>query len=227
MKEAAPGTYYRRMCRQNGAPVPLNAGLDQDAYHRTGRALLELCSDLETVFRFIEPVEKDHAHTYGSALKRLLFAACSEVETNWAGILNANGYPQATWTTKDYVKLNEAMGLDSYEVRLADTHWAVLNPFGSWRDADPTKSISWYDAYNKVKHDNQMNAHMATLRHAIEACAAVYIQALAQFDMAPFWPDGRYYQRVLQLERCHEPKSNEVYRSDAINGKWVAVPYFI
>jgi hypothetical protein len=226
MRPATQGTYYRRIWRNGGDSPPLNEGADQASFNRCGRSVLALCSELENIFQFIEP-GVNHNTVYGPALQRLLFLACSEAETAWAGILNANGYPNTTrWTTNDYVKIEPAMGLRDYSVSLVDVAgYPWIYPFRGWTAANPTVSLAWYDAYNKVKHDNERNAQFATLKNVIEACAAVYVLAIAQFGQHPFLPDGRFGQRVIYIETVHNYQKTDVYHGISGGGSWVAVNY--
>jgi hypothetical protein len=91
-----------------------------------------------------------------------------------------------------------------------------VTPFASWNVGNPTASLPWYDAYNAVKHDRERNLGRATMRHAIEAAAAVFIMTVAQFGMGhlqeqtplhpdvfraedmPNWPLAECYVRPLQ-----------------------------
>ena len=174
-----PGEYYPRMTRN--IPVPEQPGL-RYGYHVVLQALLRR---LEGVFAVVHPADLNKT-VYGDELRHLLIIACTEVEGQWVGIMQANGYnpPSGKYTTKDYVKLCSAMRLNDYAFRLwlhgAD-YTASIQPFRSWSPSAPTQSIVWYDAYNAVKHDRATNFHKATLENVIDAIGAFYILGRAQF----------------------------------------------
>ena len=226
MVPAAQGTYYRRIWRNGGDHPPLCEGVDQPSYNRCGRSVVALCSELERVFQFIEP-GTHHDNVYGPSLQRLLFVACSEVETAWSGILHANGYPiSGRWTTNGYVKIESATGLSDYSVKLVDVaDYPLIYPFRGWTASSPTTSLSWYDAYNKVKHDNERNAHHATLKNVVDACAAVYVLAIGQFGQNPFLPGDRFGQRVLFIEGVYNYHEADVYHGVSGGGSWTPVNY--
>jgi hypothetical protein len=212
---------------RDGPSAPLYWGPDEQAAIRCGRAVIGLCAELDEIFQFIEP-RQEHDQVYGPRLQRLLFAACSEVETSWSGILHANGYPDINrWTTNDYVKLEEALGLSAYSMRLeAAVGYPSIEPFTGWDHRDPTKSIQWYDAYNKVKHNNEINARLATLKNVISACSAVFGLAIAQYGPELFNRDGRFYQPVLWFNSYFAFQREHAYRGTPGGGDLQPVPYF-
>jgi len=56
-----------------------------------------------------------------------------------------------------------------------------MSPFENWKEPETTKTLSWYAAYNAVKHDRENEFSKATLRHAFEAITACAIMMKAQF----------------------------------------------
>jgi hypothetical protein len=73
------------------------------------------------------------------------------------GVSTIAGIPppaKGDFTTNDYVKLLAPLHLAEYEISLprsADIR--PIRPFCGWSSAQPAKSLSWYDGYNKTKHD--------------------------------------------------------------------------
>jgi len=60
------------------------------------------------------------------------------------------------------------------------------SPFSGWDITQPTKSISWYDAYNAVKHNRGINRHKASLKSVINSVAAIHILLEAQYGREIF-----------------------------------------
>src|SRR5208337_3060679 len=57
----------------------------------------------------------------------------------------------------------------------------TIKPFSDWQVTRPTKSLDWYDAYNKVKHDRDRFFHEATLFRVIYATTGCFVMLCAQY----------------------------------------------
>ncbi len=118
----------------------------------------------------------------------LLLTACTEVESQWAGILRAHRYEQQTcrkqrtWSTNDYVKLFHPLQLNRWHIDFPGIPSnSMIAPFHGWDAERPTQTLPWYSAYNETKHDRETKLEEATLKMAIEAVAAAGIMVAAQF----------------------------------------------
>jgi hypothetical protein len=176
-----------------------------------------LFESLAAIFRVVHPAKDNNLNAYGGAIRDIIILACTEVEAQWKGVLEAHCVVPAKgkhFTTNDYVKLLPVMKLDQYEVKLTRYPRIIpTGPFIGWKASNPTGSLPWYDAYNKVKHDREVEFNKATLEHAIEAVAACVVMLAAQFGIQalerhrlkslfefyhrPIWdPKEWYYQPV-------------------------------
>jgi hypothetical protein len=186
------GEYHPRMFRSiypqgQGYPSPEETGETP-----FGEFLLSveqesiLCDDLSSICRVVHPSPANKS-AFGSAIRNLLMATCTEIESQFKGIMTANRYPTPPhdrWSTKDYVRVCAPMKLDEYKVRpLRYRASPPITPFIGWNAGQPTKSLPWYDAYNATKHDRQGNLNRATLEHAIAAVAALNVLLLAQYGL--------------------------------------------
>jgi hypothetical protein len=54
-------------------------------------------------------------------------------------------------------------------------------PFAGWSPTSPTKSLPWYDAYNRTKHDRANHFEAATLENCILAVMANVVLFAARF----------------------------------------------
>ena len=167
------GQYYPRI-------GPVGWPYDESPYHQqilsAKRQLHLLCNDLNEIFTFIEPT-KSNQNVYSHRLRNILLVASTEFEAQCVGILQANNaLPQgAFFNTKDYVRLLPVFQLDQYHVVLRMfAGYPTLKPFAGWSQANPTTSLSWYDAYNKTKHNREVNFHFATLENVILSVAACF-----------------------------------------------------
>ena len=74
------------------------------------------------------------------------------------------------------------MKLCEYSVSFPKYPWIdPISSFAEWDSSNPTQSLTWYDAYNAVKHSRETNFHLATLLSAFEAVTACAIMIDAQF----------------------------------------------
>ena len=114
-------------------------------------ALKMIENDLKRIFEFIEPSE-ENLNTYSHRLYELFLRSATEFETNCKQILAANGYTcSRDLNIRDYHKINQAMQLSKYEVKLS--MWypdaKVFIPLEEWERGS---GLTWYQEYNLVKH---------------------------------------------------------------------------
>lgn len=165
------------------------------------QALFILIQRLEEILLFIEPTPGGLA-AYGHKSRELLILACTEVENNWAQYMKrANQAPCIrNYTTQDYVRLHKALFLDEFEIALPLYPTILpIRPFLGWDEASPTQSLSWYDAYNKTKHDRGTYFGLATVENAINAVAA----ALAMFCVR-FSPLSLFRENSMLATLSHQ-----------------------
>lgn len=174
-------------------------------------AAVSLYEAFQILLRTIEPTPRNDS-TFGHAIRHFLLLAATEVESAWKGILKANGYGPSRPTTKDYVKLATPMRLREWTVRLGSyASYPKISPFAKWDSGNATRSLPWYDAYNKVKHDREGNLHHATLEHAVSAMAAVAVMGWAQFGEAVIGIESVPYAVRITPTRRPSWTGEEVY----------------
>ncbi len=220
------GKYYPRIYRR---------GLDQWSYDQghiiitnfdsitLNQSIINSCILLKKLNQLFETISCDETNydTFGYEIRNLLLLACMEVESAWNGILTANSYTSKSGqnTTVDYFKLCAPLYLKDYEVVFKlYPNIKPIRPFINWEQANPTKSLLWYDNYNKTKHDRESNINLATFESTINSIAAVIIMLFAQFgptksiwDQINFngisvkWPDYKLQDYYIPKT---DPKTN-------------------
>jgi hypothetical protein len=200
------GEYYPRMAR----PWKGDAGADSPGWNPEDRErakqhaksaelsnseaqLHYLKEHLERICQVTYPCEENYS-AFGHEIRNVLILACTEVEGQWKSILVANGKNKSRrYNTHTYVKLLPAMRLDQYSVKFP--YYPKLKeicPFKEWADYDPadpkslgpTECLTWYAAYNNVKHDREENFKQATLLCAFQAITAFFVMMCAQHGWA-------------------------------------------
>jgi hypothetical protein len=136
--------------------------------------------------------------------------------------LSDNNIVRERYTTIDFVKFKGPLRLGEYTAFLARYPWMDgFKPFESWLDKNPSDSLSWFDAYNKLKYDKIGSQLFATMKNAIEAALAYWIAFQAIFGDAvegkffddgmanfalyerPRWNWGEFYFEPDQGEQWH------------------------
>jgi hypothetical protein len=150
--------------------------------------------DLKILFDYISPNTSNNS-TFSHRIYELFFRACTEFENNATAILRENRYRRAGyWNITDYFKINQALFLHSYLIKLNvwESGPLTLQPFSNWQT---THSLQWYQDYNSVKHDRTNNFHLANLSNLMNAMAGLMAVLFAQFahsSFSPYQPIGMY-----------------------------------
>jgi len=189
--------------------------------------LTVLVRNLEEIFRSIEPTQAN-MHVYGHLIRNTLLLAAMEFENECKGVLSANGYipPSASgrWSTVDFIKVLGPLRLQEFEVNLSFyPAIASRKPFQGWNANAATQSLSWYDAYNAVKHDREREFHRATIESAIDAVTACAIMLAAEYRVIWSWQDqiGGFFSFIKNPE--WRPEQRYVFHPNA--GGWQSVHF--
>ncbi len=151
---------YRRTCRQFADGKYAEGGRSGYIVHpmfanspsHYVRAFLLLLKDLQELFDYVEPADKNLS-CYSYRIHALLLRACVEVEANCKAILAENGYSKSSdMNMVDYKKINTTHRLSSYQVKVP--YWngskEMRSPFSAWASG---AALPWYQAYNITKHN--------------------------------------------------------------------------
>ncbi len=226
----SPGTYYKRIWRpqQSNPPCP-QPPVDREKLINSLVTLKILLTRLEELFETIEP-RNDNMSVYGHKIREIILLACMEVESSWSAVLNENNFKTKGkfFTTKDYFKLKEPMLLDGYELKLSlYSQYPMFAPFENWNEKDPTNSLSWYSAYNKIKHDRENNLRFATLENAISSVGAACVMIGAQFGFR--WGTPSYPQHLTNstfgIITAKLKKYESQYYIPPTSREWTGVEY--
>ena len=223
----APGIYYPRVARPyslNHKDSPGWNPIDSEkARQHTKTDLLAISEGqlhylkehLEQVCKVVYPCKQNYK-AFGHEIRNVLIIACTEVEAQCRGILEANGFDfkGKRPNTTHYVKLLELLRLDKYSVTFPYfPRMPEIRPFANWHVNAATKSLDWYDAYNKVKHDREAHFQEACLEYAFKAATACFVLLCAQHGWALAKRDSEavtkfFYLKdkpVWEAQQCYTP----------------------
>lgn len=198
---------YRPSIRHNAFDNP-TSGYERDALFLPEAekksmimAARLIIDDFERLFEFIEP-HTSNEKVFSHRIYELLLRACTEVEASCKGMLQANGH--AANSMEDYKKIEQATHLSGYTVQY--TNWTSSNysvqPFVSWATGG---SLSWYKAYNDVKHNRWQKFKQANLKNLLDAISGLLCLIHAQI--------GDEVQQVFE--------SNFYFSADGVADVWV------
>ncbi|AZW03541.1 MULTISPECIES: hypothetical protein [Escherichia] len=191
------GVYTPRCCRRNYMNS-MNSTFNHIELLDELRSFKSICDNIVYLFNFIEP-EENNLFTYGNKIRENLILACNEVEYLLVQFLNINNYTKDRLNTTDFVKSQPHLKLNEYTVKFKNYPLlGEFSPFKDWNSASPTKSIPWYDAYNKVKHNRGTNRETASLKALISSAAAIHILISAQYGLTIFSHYDSDYQSIFQ-----------------------------
>lgn len=145
--------------------------------------LLLILERLNEILLYVEPDPSSLA-TFGYKQRELLLLSATEVEAQWRWFLDRSGIkPTAKdFSTNDYVKLSRALFLEDFDITIARyPSVKAFSPFLGWNSQNPTKSLPWYDAYNRTKHDRAGGLRCASLEMCLMAVAANLVLFIARF----------------------------------------------
>jgi hypothetical protein len=178
-----PALYYQ--------PETLQAlGNSEGEQRAAEQALRLLVERLDELLLYIEP-DSNGLRAYSHKTRELLILACTEAENTWKHYMRLAGASPlggGDFTTKDYVRLLGALFLSEFEISLKP-YGSVppIRPFLGWDPAAPTRSLPWYDAYNKTKHDRSTHFGESTLNNCLIAIAANVALFCVRFSPFPLF----------------------------------------
>lgn len=150
---------------------------DTPTLFRAKRDLGILIQKLQEILLYVEPSEEG-LKTYSHKLRELLILACTELESSLK-FYNLGKNER----TSDYVKILELVDLTKYKISLIGyANPFKCCPFENWSDANPTKSIVWYDAYNQAKHNRDASFQLSTLENCLHAISANIIMFAIRYS---------------------------------------------
>lgn len=189
IKECFEYEIYKKVCMEIGQKEkriwkPLLTGdfgkeLDFDIYElcRAKRDLAVLIQKLQEILLYVEP-SRACLQTYSHKLRELLILSCTEFESS----MKCYNFGDNARTV-DYIQMLDLVDLRKYRVDLAGYSEAfTCRPFAKWLKQEPTKSLPWYDAYTKTKHNRSDAFNLATLENCINAISANLIMFCIRYS---------------------------------------------
>ena len=110
--------------------------------------------------------------TYSSVYLKLLLEIGSEVDNVLREMCAKTGRTDIS-TYASFV-LAKYPNITSHAVQVKDGGFSII-PFNGWNTIQPSQSLSFWEAYNIVKHDRVSNYQEATMKNVLNALAGLFI----------------------------------------------------
>lgn len=153
-----------------------------------------LSKDFLKLCEYIDPIEANK-DCFSHRTFELLLRTCTELENLWSIILRDKNHPGTRWNIDEYCKIESQYGLDLSSKEVTFVYWKPdssqghIKPFENWVSlAQGAPRLSWYQAYNKVKHDREVNFPYASLDNVRYALSALYVNLVEYFGYDIFTP---------------------------------------
>lgn len=188
---------------------------------------LELMLDeLNDIFKVIAP-KRANKKVYGTAIRNVIIQCCTEIDMIMKHILERNNIPpkEKYYKTSDYFRLKDVLRLNQYQLcfqRLYSS--SCFSPFWRWDGNASTQSIWWYDAYNGIKHDRELNFKQANLGNAINAVMAFAVLLIAQYGYRnDLW--NEHVGKIIRVVKEPQWDLKDFYMTNSHGSVFVNYPF--
>jgi len=149
------------------------------------------------------PYCEKHLKVWSPRFATILLEACSQLDSLWKFLLDPDPASENDLTMKHYAHHFSDLLSEVWTVFFGSEEPQVLHPFSDWKEAKctegtDTKSLKWWNAYNKVKHDRLHERTTATLEQAVLALCGLFVAIVNSDDCRNAieeaeWVTGRGY----------------------------------
>ncbi|MBP1565972.1 MAG: hypothetical protein IJP18_01900 [Oscillospiraceae bacterium] len=156
--------------------------------HNIWNYFLELEQDMKNTSRYIEPEEQENVYSFEFA--KLIVLSCTEVESVFKllcleiipGMEKGNMSDYKATILGKYPKIVDAT--------VSISRWGKdIKPFNGW----DTGKLSWWNAYQGIKHNRGANFSEATYKNAVYALSALYVLIFYYYALNGDIPYGSKY----------------------------------
>lgn len=168
-----------------------------------------LVEDLLTLCEYIDPQDAN-LDCFSHRTFELLMRVCTELENLWKSFLREKKHrgDENRWNLLDYVKIESQYGKKLSTAEVAFVHWkcgsemSYFQPYKGWTNEEQSTRLSWYKAYNSVKHAREKNFGKASFGNVILAFGALHVALVHFFGEKVFFPQP--IPKILQHTRLEQ-----------------------
>lgn len=131
---------------------------------------LELEQDMKNTSRYIEPAGQENVYSFEFA--KLIVLSCTEVESVFKLLCSEKDNGKEAGDIGEYKKTILGKYPKIVEATVSISRWGKeIKPFEGWSNG----KLTWWDAYQKVKHSRGSHFTSATYINAVYALSALYV----------------------------------------------------
>ena len=176
--------------------IAFQLGYNETAKSRAKRDLSILIQKLQEILLYVEPTNSG-LQSFSHKTRELLILSCTELENSLKFYLNTSNITRSTMA--NYIDILNKVDLRKYQVKFNGyAQLCSYFPFGNWNKQQPTQSLSWYDAYNKTKHDKDKHFNLSTLENAMQAVAANMIMFCVRYSPYAIFAENDFYSNIIR-----------------------------
>jgi hypothetical protein len=167
------------------------------------RGSFRLCmKDLRTFLEYVEPHDTN-LNVFSHRTYELLLRACTEFEAVCKLVAAERGVAlPKTANINHYRDLLTPLHVAEAEVAFTfwnpSLHW--FTPFRAWASSQP---LSWYRAYNDVKHDRVRQFSAASLANVLLAVSGLFVCLVSAFERPVFEIGESYADPAANIQQVY------------------------
>lgn len=173
------------------------------------RYYLILERKFEITTQFVEVCE-DNYSTYSLEFVNQIQTICSEIDVIMKSMCGFNPEDRKSITDYALKLLKDIPDLVKWEVTVRNISF---KPFEGWDQANASKSLKWWDAYQHVKHGRDGTIQFASLQNTLISLMALYLL------------ERIYYKRCADLEEKPDvfEKDSSLFSINAWESQYISV----
>lgn len=140
---------------------------------------LDIESEMLECLKYVELCTA-HYCVYSAKFARILLECGAEIDNIFKYICSIRK-KRPTISDYYYKAIIKIPDLLNYKVIIKHSPLS-FQPFKSWNKNKPSQSLSWWEDYNKVKHDRINNFSLASLENALNSLCALFILEMLSYD---------------------------------------------
>jgi hypothetical protein len=133
-------------------------------------------TSLREALRFV-PFCDEHRFVWSSHFTSIILEAASQVDSIWKAtekIVHPAAVNRNVTIKNHYNRFGNLVAAQKV-IFFGGASPCVIHPFEEWENISSFSSPTWWEAYNKLKHDRFANQTEATLEHAVNAVGALLL----------------------------------------------------
>ena len=141
---------------------------------------LDIESEMLECLKYIE-LSEEHYTVYSAKFVSIILECGAEIDNVFRNICNIDMGTRSNISTY-YDKVIAQFPNLQHSIAIIKSTPLSFQPFKTWSQSQPSKSIPWWENYNSVKHDRVNNFKLASFENALTILSALFILEMLYYD---------------------------------------------